>query len=107
MDQWPSGSHGKKILVVFILIKYIINNKNQLKYNYCIALMDLLSIGCMQGIEGSDPGLTARPMTPVMIPVLMAVIRNGDPKASSDTESGFRPFFRCPICMNDKLTTIK
>lgn len=42
-------------------------------------------------------GLTARPMIPVMIPVLMATIRNGDPKANSDTESGFKPFFRCPI----------
>lgn len=32
-----------------------------------------------------------------MIPVLMAVIRYGDPKAKSDTEGGFKPFFRCPI----------
>jgi hypothetical protein len=42
--------------------------------------------------------LTARAMTPVMIPVLIAVIRYGDPKANSDTVGGFNPFFRCPIC---------
>ena len=41
--------------------------------------------------------LTARPMMPVMIPVLIADDRYGDPKANSETESGFIPFFRCPI----------
>lgn len=42
--------------------------------------------------------LTARAMIPVTIPVLITVIRYGDPKANSDIDSGFKPFFRCPIC---------
>jgi len=36
-------------------------------------------------------------MMPVMIPVLIADDRCDEPKANSETESGFIPFFRCPI----------
>jgi hypothetical protein len=38
-----------------------------------------------------------------MIPVLIIDARYGDPKpkANSETESGFKPFFRCPICMRE------
>lgn len=48
-----------------------------------------------QGIKGS---LTARAMTPIITPVLTAVIKYGDPKSNSDKDGGFRPFFSCPIC---------
>ena len=41
--------------------------------------------------------LTARPMTPMMIPVFIAAIKWGDPNASSDADGGFNPFFKCPI----------
>lgn len=55
--------------------------------------------------------LTARAITPVISPVLIAVARYGDPKANSDTDGGFNPFFKCPICIstvfNKKIQTIR
>lgn len=41
--------------------------------------------------------LTARPMIPQMIPVLIVVERNAESNANSDIDGGFRPFFKCPI----------
>lgn len=39
-------------------------------------------------------------MTPVMMPVLIAVVRWGDTNTKSENEGGFNPFFKYPICMN-------
>lgn len=42
--------------------------------------------------------LTARPMMPVMIPVLRATVVCGDDRRRSRADGGFIPFFRYPIC---------
>lgn len=55
----------------------------------------------------SEMRLTARAMTPVMIPVLMAIERYSDPKASSNKDGGFNPFFKCPICRGKKKNPTK
>lgn len=40
---------------------------------------------------------TANAMMPIMMPILMAVERYGDPKGRSLREGGLRPFFKFPI----------
>lgn len=46
--------------------------------------------------------LTARDMIPTVIPAFMDVIKYDDWKDNSETDGGFNPFFKCPICSHER-----